>query len=161
MTGQQTTPSAAAPAGSPPPPVQYIHHLKFPVADLGRSVAFYDQVFGARELPKLAHKDPDGDVYARVLQIPGFQPMVELWVSAESANAQAGYDFLTLAVKDRAALGSWSEHLDDLGIEHSDILTAIDSWLLVFEDPDGHRMRLYSLEEHPITHDVSTDKRWL
>ena len=87
--------------------------------------------------------------------------MVELWVSAASAKAQAGYDFLTLAVKDRGALGSWSKHLDDLGIEHSDILTAIDSWLLVFEDPDGHRMRFYSLEEHPITHDVSTDKRWL
>jgi hypothetical protein len=71
--------------------------------------------------------------------------MVELWVSAASAKAQAGYDFLTLAVKDRAALNSWSKYLDDLGIEHSDILTAIDSWLLVVEDPDGHRMRFYWL----------------
>ena len=165
MTDRQTTPSAAPPAqkggSAPPPPVEYIHHPKCPVAELGRSVSFYAQVFGARELPKLTHHDPSEDVYARVLQIPGFQPMVELWISAESAKAQAGYDFLTLAVKDRAALDSWSKHLDDLRIEHSGILTAIDSWLLVFEDPDGHRMRFYSLEEHPITRDVSTDKRWL
>lgn len=165
MSDQRTATGAPAPepqaVSTPPSPVQYIHHLKFPVADLGRSVTFYEQVFGAQVLSKLTHKDPNGDVYAIVLQIPGFQPMVELWVSAASAKAQAGYDFLTLAVKDRGALGSWSKHLDDLGIEHSDILTAIDSWLLVVEDPDGHRMRFYSLEEHPITHDVSTDKRWL
>ena len=165
MSNQQTSAgtagSASKAAGTPPSPIQYIHHLKFPVADPGPSVTFYEQVFGAQELSKLAHKDPKGNVYARVVQIPGFQPMVELWVSAASAKAQAGYDFLTLAVKDRAALDKWSKYLDDLGIEHSDILTAIDSWLLVFEDPDGHRMRLYSLEEHPITHDVSTDKRWL
>jgi catechol 2,3-dioxygenase-like lactoylglutathione lyase family enzyme len=165
VTDRQTTPTAA-PAGqkggsAPPPPVQYIHHLKFPVADLDRSVTFYEQVFGARERRELTHRDPSGGVYARVLQVPGFQPMVELWVSAESAQAQAGYDFLTLAVKDRAGLGSWSKHLDDLQIEHSGILTAIDSRLLVFEDPDGHRMRFYSIEEHPITRDVSTDKRWL
>lgn len=64
-------------------------------------------------------------------------------------------------MKDRAALNSWSKYLDDLGIEHSDILTAIDSWLLVVEDPDGHRMRFYSPEVHPITHDFSIDKRWL
>jgi catechol 2,3-dioxygenase-like lactoylglutathione lyase family enzyme len=165
MTTQQTSAWTAGPAstaaGTPPSPIQYIHHLKFPVADLGPSVRFYERVFGAQELSKLAHKGPNGDLYARVLQIPGFQPMVELWVGSASAKAQAGYDFLTLAVKDRAALHSWSKYLDDLGIEHSDILTAIDSWLLVFEDPDRHRMRLYSLEEHPITHDVSTDKRWL
>jgi catechol 2,3-dioxygenase-like lactoylglutathione lyase family enzyme len=165
MSNQQTSAgtagTASKEAGTPPSPIQYIHHLKFPVADLGPSVTFYEQVFGAQELSKLTHKDPKGNVYARVLQIPGFQPIVELWVSSASAKAQAGYDFLTLAVKDRAALDKWSKYLDDLGIEHSDILTAIDSWLLVFEDPDGHRMRLYSLEEHPITHDVSTDKRWL
>lgn len=165
MSNQQTSAgtagSASKAAGAPPSPIQYIHHLKFPVADVGRSVAFYEQVFGAQEQSKLAHKGSDGDVYARVVQIPGFQPMVELWVGSASAKAQAGYDFLTLAVKDRAALDKWSKYLDGLRIEHSDILTAIDSWLLVFEDPDGHRMRLYSLEEHPITHDVSTDKRWL
>jgi catechol 2,3-dioxygenase-like lactoylglutathione lyase family enzyme len=165
MSEQQTAPSTVAAASkassTPPSPVQYIHHLKFPVADLDRSVTFYEKVFNAQELVKLTHKDANGNVYAKVLQIPGFQPMVELWVSAASAKAQAGYDFLTLAVKDRAALNSWSKYLDDLGIEHSDILTAIDSWLLVVEDPDGHRMRFYSLEEHPITHDFSIDKRWL
>jgi hypothetical protein len=55
-------------------------------------------VFNAQELVKLTQKDANGNVYAKVLQIPGFQPMVELWVSAASAKAQAGYDFLTLAV---------------------------------------------------------------
>ena len=165
MSEQQNTsgPSVPAPHGgiTAVPPVQYIHHLKFPVADVDRSVAFYEQVFGAQELTKMAHKDDNGNVYAKVLQIPGFQPMVELWIGADSAKAQAGYDFLTLAVKDRAALYSWSNRLDDLAIAHSEILTAIDSWLLVVEDPDGHRMRFYSLEEHPITHNVSTDQRWL
>ena len=166
MSTQQTRDhsvgSAPNAAGKQPSPIQYIHHLKFPVTDVDASMTFYEQVMGAEEQSKLTHKDPDTkDVYAKVVKIPGFQPMVELWINAKAAKAQVGYDFLTLAVKDRAALNAWSKHLDQLGIEHSDILTAIDSWLLVFEDPDGHRMRLYSLEEHAITHDVSTDKRWL
>jgi catechol 2,3-dioxygenase-like lactoylglutathione lyase family enzyme len=165
MSNQQTstaTASVVSKPGAPPSPIEYIHHLKFPVADVDTSVAFYEKVFGAQELTNLTHKDDKtGDVYARVVQIPGFQPMVELWINSAAAKAQAGYDFLTLAVKNRDALNSWSKYLDDLGIEHSGILTAIDSWLLVFEDPDGHRMRLYSLEDHAITHDVSTDKRWL
>jgi hypothetical protein len=89
---------------------------------------------------------------SKVLQFPGFQPVVELWISADSAKAQAGYDSLTLAVRDRAALDSWSNRLDDLAIAHSEILTAIDSWLLVVEDPDGHRMRFYSpLRAEPIS----------
>ena len=166
MTEQQTNTATTGPAanvaGTPPSPIQYIHHLKFPVADVDASVTFYEKVFGAQEQSKLTHRDPETkDVYAKVVQIPGFQPMVELWRNPKSAKAQAGYDFLTLAVKDRAALDSWSSYLDELAVVHSDVLTAIDSWLLVFEDPDGHRMRLYSLEEHPITHDFSTDPRWL
>jgi catechol 2,3-dioxygenase-like lactoylglutathione lyase family enzyme len=166
MTNEHSSIAAPGPtskvAGTPPSPIKYIHHLKFPVADVDKSVTFYEQVFGAQEQSKLTHRDPaTKDVYAKVVRIPGFQPMVELWRSTENAQAQAGYDFLTLAVNDRAALDSWSIYLDELGVEHSDVLTAIDSWLLVFEDPDGHRMRLYSLEEHPITHDFSTDPRWL
>lgn len=166
MSNQQTqtdsTGSVSNATDTMPPPIQYIHHLKFPVTDVDASVTFYEKVFSAQEQSSLTHRDPKThDVYAKVVKIPGFQPMMELWRSAESAKAQAGYDFLTLAVQDRAALNSWSKYLDGLGIEHSDILTAIDSWLLVFEDPDGHRMRLYSLEGHPITKDVSTDKRWL
>jgi hypothetical protein len=39
MSEQQTAPSTVAAASKassmPPSPVQYIHHLKFPVADLG------------------------------------------------------------------------------------------------------------------------------
>src|ERR1700758_3128666 len=119
MSNQQSGPEATGPvskAAATPPPVQYIHHLKFPVTDLDRSVTFYEQVFDAQELTKLTHKDDNGEVYARVVQIPGFQPMVELWISAASAKDQAGYDFLTLAVKDRSALDSWSNRLDDLAI---------------------------------------------
>ena len=66
--------AAASKASSTPPSrVQYIHHLKFPVADLDRSVTFYEKVFNAQELVKLTHKDANGNVYAKVLQIPGFQ----------------------------------------------------------------------------------------
>ena len=53
MSEKQDTSGAAAPARTAgitvAPPVQYIHHLKFPVADLDRSVTWYEQVFGAEQ----------------------------------------------------------------------------------------------------------------
>ena len=138
-----------------------IHHLKLPVTNLARGVEFYQKVFGAKHLPKLDHRHANGDVYSSILEVPNLGTLLEIRHDALAANAQAGFDLLTLAVPDRAALHAWTDHLDRLDVVHSPVLTGVTGWLLVFEDPDRHRIRFYTQETHDKTDEPSTDERWL
>ena len=143
------------------PPLKEIHHLKFAVSDLDRSERFYAQVFGAKRIIAADHKHADGSLYAYILKVPGLGPMLELRLDPEEAQKHRGFDPLTIAVEDRAALEVWSKHLDALGIEHSPVITAIQAWLIVFNDPDGLRLRLYTLATHGPELKPDEDSPWL
>lgn len=125
-----------------------IHHLKFPVSDLERSLAFYERTLGARRVAAWDHLHQDGTRYAVILEVPGLGTNLELRLDPAQAGAQRGFDPITIAVQDRAAVAAWANHLEAAGIEHSPVLTAIQAWLVVFADPDGRRLRLYTLETH-------------
>lgn len=68
---------------------------------------------------------------------------------------------MTIAVDDCTALEAWGKHLDELHIEHSPVLTAIQAWLIVFDDPDGRRLRLYTLSTHCPKLKPDEDSPWL
>ncbi|KMO10279.1 VOC family protein [Methylobacterium platani] len=125
-----------------------IHHLKFPVADLDRSLTFYTRALNARRIETWDHRHADGTLYAVILDVPGLGPYLELRLDPIQAARQAGFDPVTLAVRDQSALDGWIAHLDAAGIAHSPILVAIQAWLVVFADPDGRRLRLYTQETH-------------
>ncbi len=125
-----------------------IHHVKFPVSDLERSLAFYERALGCQRVAAWDHVHRDGTRYAMIVEVPGLGTRLELRLDAAQAAAQRGFDPITIAVQDRAALEAWMEHLDAASIEHSPVLTAIQAWLVVFVDPDGRRLRLYTLETH-------------
>lgn len=132
----------------PPAPLRGIHHVKVAVSDLGRALGFYQAALQGRRIPEADHVRADGSTYAHVLDVPGLGCYVEIRLDAEQAARHAGFDALTIAVDDRAALESWTAVLDAGGIPHSSVLTAIQAWLVVVEDPDGNRFRLYTLEQH-------------
>jgi catechol 2,3-dioxygenase-like lactoylglutathione lyase family enzyme len=138
-----------------------IHHLKFAVSELDRSIAFYSRILGANRLPKLDHVDAGGRLYAVILDVPNLGTFLELRLSEERAAKHTGFDPMTLAVEGRADLQKWVEHLDAERAPHSPILTALVGWLVVFEDPDGLRIRLYTKEQHGPELTPSTDARWL
>jgi hypothetical protein len=56
------------------------------------------------------------------------------------------FDPLAITVDDLAALGRWDAALTQLGVLHSPIVDAVRGWLIVIQDPDGNRIRLYTLE---------------
>ncbi len=130
------------------PPMQGIHHLKFPVSDLERSLTFYERTLGGKRIAEWDHVHADGTRYAMILDVPGLGTHLELRLDEGQAKAQRGFGPITIAVEDRAALAAWMDHLDGVGIEHSPVLAAIQAWLVVFVDPDGRRLRLYTLETH-------------
>ncbi|MFT4068180.1 VOC family protein [Paraburkholderia sp.] len=143
------------------PAIAGIHHLKFNVADLDRSLDFYSTVLAAKRLVELDHRDKDGEVFAYVLSVENLGTYLELRKSPERAKRESGLDPVTFSVRTHQDLLVWEAHLTALGVHHSGILTGVIGWLLVAEDPDGRHLRFYTLETHPFTVDFSTDAYWL
>jgi catechol 2,3-dioxygenase-like lactoylglutathione lyase family enzyme len=131
------------------PELRGIHHLKLPVSDLHASLDFYERALGATRIPQADHfRADDHALYAFILAVPGLGAMLELRLHPERAQSHAGFDSVTISVADRAALTQWDRHLTEQSIPHSPLITAIQAWLIVVEDPDGNRLRLYTEETH-------------
>jgi catechol 2,3-dioxygenase-like lactoylglutathione lyase family enzyme len=143
------------------PEICGIHHLKFPVHDLAASLAFYERAFGARRIEAFDHRTADGTLYAFILDVPHLGTHLELRLHPEAAAAQERFDPVTLSVRTRADLETWTEHLDALGVPHSPILNGVVGCLVVLDDPDGRRLRLYSLERLAPGTPPTTDSPWL
>ena len=144
------------------PGLQGVHHLKLPVGDLQRSLGFYERVFGATRILEADHRRrDDGSLYAHILIVPGLGTLLELRLNPSRALAHSGFDPIVLSVADRSALSTWIKHLDDVGARHSPIITAIQAWLVVIEDPDGHRLRLYTDEKHGSELASDEDNEWV
>jgi catechol 2,3-dioxygenase-like lactoylglutathione lyase family enzyme len=141
--------------------VDGIHHLKFPVADVERSRQFYSAVFGGRRIERADHRDADGNVYAYILEMPGWGTLLDLRLSPEHAAGAARLDPVTLNILDRPALAAWITHLDSLGVPNSgEIITAL-AFMLVIQDPDGRRIRLYTQEKHGPELAGAKDHPWM
>jgi catechol 2,3-dioxygenase-like lactoylglutathione lyase family enzyme len=138
-----------------------IHHLKFAVADLQKSLQFYESVFGVKRLTALDHFTERGDLFAMILEFPNLGTALELRLDPAAAVAQKGFDPITLSIRNNTELDQWCTRLDELQVEHSPILNGFVGRLLVIEDPDGRRLRLYSLETHGPGIRSSVDSRWL
>ena len=144
------------------PGIQGIHHLKFAVSELARSLAFYERVFDARRIPQADHvRESDGQLYAYILDVPGLGTRLELRLNPAQAEKHRRFDPVTILVEDRAALARWAAHLDALGIAHSPVITSIQAWLIVFDDPDQNRLRLYTAEMHGPELKPDEGNEWL
>ena len=62
----------------------------------------------------------------------------------------AGFDPVSFAVGDRSAARGWAEHLDGLGVRHSDVAEGTLGWTLDIADPDGTTIGLYSTDRGEV-----------
>jgi catechol 2,3-dioxygenase-like lactoylglutathione lyase family enzyme len=124
------------------PPLLGLHHLKLPVSDLDASIDWYGKVFGAEYLPQFDHIDGSGVRYAVILDVPGLPAPLELRWAPQAAGAIEGYDPIDLAVDSVDALRAWIAHLDDLGVDHSPVISAGAGHLMVLADPDRIFIRI-------------------
>jgi catechol 2,3-dioxygenase-like lactoylglutathione lyase family enzyme len=144
------------------PSLKGIHHLKLAVTDLDVSLAFYEKLFDAIRIPEADHRsEANGELYAYILDVPNLGTKLELRLNPEQAQRHRYFDPITIAVEDRRALENWYHFLDERRIPHSPIIAGIQAWLIVIEDPDKSRLRLYTLETHG--RDVKPDENnpWL
>jgi catechol 2,3-dioxygenase-like lactoylglutathione lyase family enzyme len=124
------------------PVVAGLHHLKLPVSNLDASLDWYQQVFGARHLPRFDHIDDNGARYAVIVAIPGLSVPLELRWAPGAADAMRGIDPIMLAVESSETLEAWAHRLDSLGVQHSSVIKGGAGHLLVVADPDGIYIRI-------------------
>lgn len=126
-----------------------IHHVKIPVTDLDRSLAWYQRVFGFEVT--MDFPEADGVVRGVAGTMPGLgDSLVAFRVNPNAAKGCRGFDPVSFAVRDRDALEKWVARLDEAEVDHSPVIEASIGWLLVFDDPDGLTLHLYTWAEHGI-----------
>jgi catechol 2,3-dioxygenase-like lactoylglutathione lyase family enzyme len=135
------------------PTLAGIHHVKIPVTDLDRAVDWYGRVFGF--VTTMAFPGADGRVLGVAGEMPGLgDTQVTFRVNQAAAQGCRGFDPVSYAVAGRADVEAWATYLDALGVNHSPVIEASVGWLLVFNDPDGLELHLYSRAGHGIDHSV-------
>lgn len=84
-------------------------------------------------------------------ELPGLGPViVSIRQNPQAALGCKDFDPVSFAVDDAADLRAWADHLHQLGVAHSPVIEPSISWLLVFSDPDGLQVHLYSWAVHGI-----------
>ena len=143
-------------------PLRGLHHIKFAVSDLDRALKFYEIALNAVRIPEADHRhSTNGQLFAYAVRVPGLDPLFELSLNAEQAKKHALFDSVTITVDDQAALKEWDKTLTDRGILHSPILLAVAAWLIVIQDPDGNRVRLYTKETHGPELKADEESSWI
>ena len=121
------------------------HHVKVPVSDLAVSRAWYERVFDLE--PNVEFRDND-DVVRGVACQPKNGFTLSLRQNSMLAQAMKGFDPLAVLVAGRADIDAWVERLDELRVDHSPVTEGALGWLIVFDDPDGIQLKLYTQDVH-------------
>ena len=128
------------------PQLAGVHHLKLPVSDLERSLAWYHRTLGYERSIDFVEQ---GTLMGIAMAHPHGGPVLALRLDPERARTAAGFDYFSLGVPDRASLDELASRLDGLGERHAGVHFASIGWILPeLHDPDGHQVRFYTIDRH-------------
>jgi catechol 2,3-dioxygenase-like lactoylglutathione lyase family enzyme len=120
-----------------------IHHLKLPVADLERSLAWYQRRLGYEVMHEFVE---DGTRMGIAMTHPNGGPDLAIRLDPERARAAAGFDYFAIGVPGRDAIERLAERFTTLGDAHAGVERTPVGWVLLgVHDPDGHEVRLYTV----------------
>ncbi len=115
--------------------------VKIPVADLTASRRWYADVLELRE----AMEWPDEDGVVRGI---AFEPLAGVTLALRehpaAAAASRDFGFVNLRVPAEKDLATCAEHLDALGVWHTEVISGAKGRLIGFHDPDGHELSFYA-----------------
>jgi catechol 2,3-dioxygenase-like lactoylglutathione lyase family enzyme len=125
------------------PVLDGIHHLKLPVTDLDRSLAWYQANLGYEVMTEFI----EGGVRMGVAMAhPNGGPDFALRCDPDRALAAAGFDYFSIGVPGHAPIEALAAHLTEKGIHHDGVHRTPVGWVLLGVcDPDGHEVRFYTV----------------
>lgn len=134
------------------PTLAGVHHLKLPVTDLQRSIAWYERTLGYQRAVEFVEQ---GTLMGVGLFHPSGGPMMTLRLDPERARAAAGFDYFAIGVPDKETIEALAERLNSLGEQHAGVHFASIGWILPeLHDPDGHEVRFYTVMQHTAVPEI-------
>ena len=137
--------SSPADYGLPPkgyrlPPATHVGRVRIQVADLDRSVSYYEEVIGFRVLERagsVARLGPHGDdvILLEIHEKPGVHPVAR--------RGRIGLYHFAILLPNRPALGRFLKHLADIG-EQAGMSDHFVSEAIYLSDPDGIGIEVYA-----------------
>jgi catechol 2,3-dioxygenase-like lactoylglutathione lyase family enzyme len=128
------------------PALDGIHHLKLPVTDLDRSLAWYQTRLGYELRAEIIES---GTKMGLAMSHPNGGPSLALRLDPDRAAAAAGFDYFAIGVPDKPAIEALAQRLTELGDDHAGVHAATLGWILpLLHDPDGHEVRFYTTSHH-------------
>ncbi|MET8217805.1 VOC family protein [Streptomyces hirsutus] len=125
-------------------------HVALTVSDLRTSAAWYQRLIGAEPI-----LDEDTGLFHHIIFALGNGTMLGLhafppdtastdqgW--ARFDERRVGLDHVAFACADRAELENWRKRLNDLGIEHGEIVDAHYGSGLALRDPDNIQLEFFA-----------------
>ncbi len=122
-----------------------IAHVTLTVRDLGRSVPWYQKLFGAEPVV-----DEQTVPFRRVVWLVSGQTVVGLHQFPDAGASlpfdehRLGLDHLAFGCRGRSELEQWQHRLDALGIAHSGIVDEDYGSGLAFRDPDNIALEFFA-----------------
>ena len=120
--------------------VRKLHHTRYRVNDLEKSVQFYQSVLGLAEVRR--HESPRGSKLA-FLKAPESEELIELCYFPTSGPVQVQPDLTHLAFE-VDSLADFGKHIENLGIKFSDGPTMKEGGggFAFIDAPEGYEIEL-------------------
>src|SRR4026209_2646795 len=120
--------------------VRKLHHTRYRLNDLEKSVKFYKEVLGLEETRR--HKSPRGSELV-FLKAPGSEELIELCSFPSSGPVQVQPDLTHLAFEVES-LEAFGKHLANFGLKYSDGPTIKEngSGFAFIDAPEGYEIEL-------------------
>lgn len=124
-------------------PFPALNHVALTVSDLDRSTEWYSRLFGGE--PVASGEEAS---YRYVIWI---EPLVGLHEHRRPDNSRTfsetcpGLDHISFGCSSRSDLEQWKQRLDELGIEHGEVVDAPYGSGLAFRDPDNIALEFFCL----------------
>ena len=134
-------------------------HIDLTVTDVEQSARWWEQVMG---FSRMGSTEQSTFRTCSLIHTSRFTVTV---VSHDATEAEpfdetrVGLDHLSFDVADRPMLDAWVAHFDALGVPHSGVIEAHFGDTVVFRDPDGFQLELFTFNPRgeDLGHLLATD----